>query len=101
AIGLAAGVVAGAIYLLSLHPQVVPVAWQGYLPRWEQARTTSAPQQATLANAPLSSTLSTPAAPVEEASENEEKVEMPTVVLKTVPVAAATPAVVAPAPIAA
>jgi cell division protein FtsN len=99
AIGLAAGVVAGAIYLLSLHPQVVPVAWQGYLPRWEQAHTTPTPQQATLANAPLS-TLSTPAAPVEEASENEEKVEMPTVVLKTVPVEAASPAVVAPAPVA-
>jgi hypothetical protein len=97
AIGLAAGVVAGAIYLLSLHPQVVPVAWQGYLPRWEQAHTTPAPQQATLANTPLS-TLSTPAAPIEEASENEAKVEMPTVVLKTVPVAAATPAAVAPAP---
>lgn len=100
AIGLAAGVVAGAIYLLSLHPQVVPVAWQGYLPRWEQARTAPAPQQATLANAPLT-TLSTPAASVEETSgESEEKLEMPTVVLKTVPVPAVTPTPVAAEPVA-
>ncbi|MFD1872883.1 SPOR domain-containing protein [Hymenobacter bucti] len=103
AIGLAAGVVAGAIYLLSLHPAAVPVAWQGYLPRWEQARTAPVPQQATLATAPLA-TLNTPAAAAEEtASEaKEEKVEMPTVVLKTVPVsvpvASAPPA---PAPVAA
>lgn len=47
AIGLAAGVVAAAFYLLSLHPAAVPVAWQGYLPRWEQAR--PVPQQAALA----------------------------------------------------
>jgi hypothetical protein len=97
AIGLAAGVVAGALYLLSLHPAVVPVAWQGYLPRWEQARSTSSSQQAALATAPLTA-LSTPAAPVAEATEGEEKVEMPTVVLKTVPVSAATPAPVAPVP---
>ena len=38
AIGLAAGVVAAAVYLLSLHPTAVPVAWQGCVPRWEQAR---------------------------------------------------------------
>jgi hypothetical protein len=87
AIGLAAGVVAGAIYLLSLHPAVVPVAWQGYLPRWEQARLAPVPQQAALATAPLAAP-TMPAAPVVEASENEEKVEMPTVVLKTVPVPA-------------
>ncbi|RYY20314.1 MAG: hypothetical protein EOO36_03660 [Cytophagaceae bacterium] len=48
AIGLAAGVVAAALYLLSLHPAVLPVAWQGYVPRWEQAAHTVAPQQATL-----------------------------------------------------
>jgi hypothetical protein len=95
AIGLAAGVVAGAIYLLSLHPAAVPVAWQGYLPRWEQARTAPVPQQAALATAPLT-TLSTPSASVVEATENEEEVEMPTVVLKTVPVPAATPAPITP-----
>ncbi len=94
AIGLAAGVVAGALYLLSLHPAVVPVAWQGYLPRWEQAHTAPTPQQAAFA------TVSTPTAPIIEASENEEKVEMPTVILKTVPVpAAATPAPITPAPV--
>lgn len=47
AIGLAAGVVAAAFYLLSLHPAAVPVAWQGHLPRWEPAR--PVPQQAALA----------------------------------------------------
>jgi len=98
AIGLAAGVVAGAIYLLSLHPQVVPVAWQGYLPRWEQARNTSTSQQAALATAPLTALGATPAAPVAEAPATEEKVEMPTVVLKTVPVPAAMPATAASAP---
>lgn len=97
AIGLAAGVVAGAIYLLSLHPAVVPMAWQGYLPRWEQARTAPAPQQAALATAPLA-TISTPVAPTVKASEGEEKIEMPTVVLKTVPVPAAAPVVVANTP---
>ena len=98
AIGLAAGVVAGAIYLLSLHPAAVPVAWQDYLPRWEQAHTAPAPQQAALATAPLA-TISTPVAPAVKASEGEEKIEMPTVVLKTVPVPAAAPAVVAPEPV--
>jgi hypothetical protein len=48
AIGLAAGVVAAAVYLLSLHPTAVPVAWQGYVPRWEQARAAAVPQQAAL-----------------------------------------------------
>jgi hypothetical protein len=98
AIGLAAGVVAGIISFLSLHPQVVPVAWQGYLPRWEQLSTAPAPQQAAFATAPRP-TLSAPTTPIAEAF--EEKVEMPTVVLKTVPVPAAAPAVVAPAPAAA
>jgi outer membrane biosynthesis protein TonB len=95
AIGLAAGVVAGIISFLSLHPQVVPVAWQGYLPRWEQLSTAPAPQQAAFATAPRP-TLSAPTTPIAQAF--EEKVEMPTVVLKTVPVPAAEPAVVAPAP---
>ncbi|TVT42705.1 hypothetical protein FNT36_01015 [Hymenobacter setariae] len=91
-IGLAAGVVAGIISFLSLHPQVVPVAWQGYLPRWEQLSTAPVPQQAAFATAPLSA----PATPIAKAF--EEKVEMPTVILKTVPVPAAEPAAVAPKP---
>jgi hypothetical protein len=94
AIGLAAGIVAAAISLLSLNPNMVPVAWQGYLPHWEQARTTPASQQAALATA----LGTTPAAPVAEAPAKEEKVEMPTVVLKTVPVPAATPAAAVPEP---
>jgi hypothetical protein len=97
AIGLAAGVVAAAVYLLSLHPTVVPMAWQSYVPRWEQLSPAAAPQQAALAHAPLA-TPSTPPAPAVEAVV-EEKIEMPTVVLKTTPVPAATmPAAVKPAP---
>ncbi len=106
AIGLAAGVVAAAVYLLSLHPAVVPVAWQGYLPRWDQATLSVAPQQATLANTSLGALNTTPqpATPnalLEELDKEEGKeadkdlVELPTVVLKNTPVAN-TPA---PAPL--
>jgi hypothetical protein len=111
AIGLAAGVVAGAIYLLSLHPTVLPVAWQGYVPRWEQATLATAPQQAALVRPSLGnvseSVATTPVTPAPgeklldelnaapTAAENaEEKVEMPTVVLKTAPV---TPVAAVPA----
>ncbi len=112
AIGLAAGVVAGAIYLLSLHPTVLPVALQGYVPRWEQATLANAPQQAALVRPslgePSESTITTTptaapgeqpvaesaTAPTAAAETAEEKVEMPTVVLKTAPV---TPIVAAPA----
>ena len=106
AIGLAAGVVAAAVYLLSLHPTVVPVAWQGYVPRWEQATRPVAPQQATLAHTGLGTLNTTPqpATPnalLEELAKEESKpadkdlVELPTVVLKTTPVAA-EPAPAAP-----
>jgi hypothetical protein len=112
AIGLAAGVVAGAIYLLSLHPTVLPVAWQRYVPRWEQATLATAPQQAALVRPSLGepnepTITTTPAAapgeqpvtesttaPTAAAETAEEKVEMPTVVLKTAPV---TPVAVVPA----
>lgn len=111
AIGLAAGVVAGAIYLLSLHPTVLPVAWQRYVPRWEQATLATAPQQAALVRPSLGepsepTITTTPAAasgeqpvaesataPTAAAETVEEKVEMPTVVLKTAPV---TPVAAAP-----
>ncbi|MGI4864261.1 MAG: SPOR domain-containing protein [Janthinobacterium lividum] len=113
AIGLAAGVVAAAFYLLSLHPTVVPVAWQSYLPRWEQGARTAPTQQATLANTSLS-TLSPASQPApantlleelnkevdKEAIANKELVELPTVVLKErAPTAAPKPVVaVATAP---
>ena len=100
AIGLAAGVVAAAVYLLSLHPTVLPVAWQGYVPRWEQPASAPAPQQAALAHSSLGETVlvATPAAaaPGEELLDElnetpKELVEMPTVVLKKSAPAAATP----------
>ena len=119
-IGLAAGIVAGAMYLLSLHPTVLPVAFQGYVPRWEQLSPATVPQQATLAHTGLGelnepATVATPAAapgeklleelaaaPTEAAIAPKELVEMPTVVLKkTTPAAApATPVAVAAAPVA-
>jgi hypothetical protein len=49
AIGLLAGLAVAGLYLLNLHPAVLPTAWQGHLPRWEQAPRQAAPQQAALA----------------------------------------------------
>jgi hypothetical protein len=118
AIGLAAGVMAAAVYLLSLHPTVLPVAWQGYVPRWEQLSPATAPQQATLAHTGLGdinepSTIATPAAapgeklleelaatPTEAVAAPKELVEMPTVVLKKTTPAAAPATPVAAAPVA-
>jgi hypothetical protein len=49
AIGLLAGLAVAGLYLLNLHPNALPTAWQGHLPRWEQAASPVAPQQAALA----------------------------------------------------
>lgn len=49
AIGLLAGLAVAGLYLLNLHPAVLPTAWQGHLPRWEQVAPQAAPQQAALA----------------------------------------------------
>jgi hypothetical protein len=108
AIGLAAGLVVAVISLLSLHPTVLPVALQGYVPRWEQATLATAPQQAALVrpslgepNEPTITATSgeqpvaeSATAPTAAAETAEEKVEMPTVVLKTAPV---TPVAAVPA----
>jgi len=107
-------VVAAAVYLLSLHPTVLPVALQGYVPRWEQLSPATAPQQATLAHTGLGeinepSVTTTPAAaapgeklleelaatPTESAEASKELVEMPTVVLKKSTLAASPAAPVA------
>ncbi|MGI4743872.1 MAG: SPOR domain-containing protein [Janthinobacterium lividum] len=90
AIGLAAGVVAAAFYLLSLHPTAVPVAWQSYLPRWEQAR--PVPQQAALAR-PAFEGAATVAATVPAVVVSGVKVVTPRV--------ATSPAVAAAQPVAA
>ena len=49
AIGLLAGLAVAGLYLLNLHPEMLPVAWRSYVPRWEQATRPAAPQQAALA----------------------------------------------------
>ena len=64
AIGLLAGLAVAALYQLSLNPAVLPVAWRGYVPRWETAAQAPAPQQATLAHTGLGETARAPAAPV-------------------------------------
>ena len=87
AIGLAAGLVAAAAYLLSLHPTVLPVAWQGYMPHFEQASQAPAPQQASLARPSLRDMpVSVPAVPqplAAAAAIPKTMIEMPTVVLNT------------------
>ena len=65
AVGLLAGLAVAALYLASLHPNLVPVAWREYVPQWQQSA--PAPQQATLAAAGAAP-LATPAA--SSASEN-------------------------------
>jgi hypothetical protein len=49
AIGLLAGLAVAGLYLLNLHPTVLPTAWQSHLPRWEYAPSQAAVQQAALA----------------------------------------------------
>jgi hypothetical protein len=80
---------------------VLPVAWQGYVPRWEQRSLATAPQQAALvrpslgdANEPASAAPGEElaAAPTKATATPKELVEMPTVVLKKAASAApATP----------
>jgi hypothetical protein len=115
AIGLAAGLVVAVISLLSLHPTVLPVALQSYVPRWEQSTLATVPQQAALVRPSLGEpneptiTTTPAAAPGEKllaeldtaptAATSKEMVEMPTVVLKkaTTIAAPAAPVAVAPA----
>jgi hypothetical protein len=62
AIGLLAGIAVAGLYLLNLHPEKMPVAWQGYLPRWEQAASPAAPQQAALAQPTFTAPMPAPVA---------------------------------------
>ena len=66
AIGLLAGLAVAGLYLLNLHPTVLPTAWQGHLPRWEQTTSPAAPQQAALAQPTFSAPTASTSAPVEE-----------------------------------
>jgi hypothetical protein len=65
AIGLLAGLAVAGLYLLNLHPTMLPTAWQGHLPRWEQAASPAAPQQAALAQPSLTPPAATFSAPAE------------------------------------
>ena len=49
AIGLLAGLAVAGLYLLNLHPEALPAAWQSHLPRWEQTKHQVNTQQAALA----------------------------------------------------
>lgn len=103
AIGLLAGVAVAAFYLLSLHPEATPVAWRGYLPRFEAHASPAAPQQAALApvslaaqpapNQPALAVASLPAqpAPARPAAAQPAPVQTSPSQAITGPVARATP----------
>jgi len=61
-IGLLAGLAVAGLYLLNLHPDKLPTAWQGHLPRWEQTASPAAPQQAALAQPTFTASTPAPAA---------------------------------------
>jgi hypothetical protein len=67
AIGLLAGLAVAGLYLLNLHPAVLPTAWQSHLPRWEQPASQAAPQQAALAQPSFSAPATVASTPVEVA----------------------------------
>ncbi len=89
AIGLLAGLAVAGLYLLNLHPTVLPTAWQGYLPHWEKVAPLATPQQAALAQPSF-------AAPAEPAPVSEPVVAVAeadsAVVASTVADSAAVPA---------
>lgn len=66
AIGLLAGLAVAGLYLLNLHPAVLPTAWQSHLPRWEQPASQAAPQQAALAQPSFSAPATVASTPAEE-----------------------------------
>ncbi|QKG56465.1 SPOR domain-containing protein [Hymenobacter sp. BRD128] len=111
AIGLLAGLAVAGLYLLNLHPTVLPTAWQSHLPRWEQAASPAAPQQAALAQpsfaapvAPVSLpaeepmvSTSSPIEPVAEAVKNGSPTPAEKKVIPTVVAAKPAPPQTAPA----
>ncbi|WP_223649697.1 SPOR domain-containing protein [Hymenobacter psoromatis] len=66
AIGLLAGLAVAGLYLLNLHPETLPAAWQSHLPRWEQANQPVAAQQAALAQPSFTAPTPVAAAPEPE-----------------------------------
>jgi hypothetical protein len=86
-IGLLAGLAVAGLYLLNLHPDKIPTAWQGHLPRWEQAASPAAPQQAALAQPAFTAPTSVPVAAPDTMSASSTPQ----------PIAAEKPVVTAPA----
>ncbi len=91
AIGLLAGLAVAGLYLVNLHPTILPAAWQSHVPRWEQGRRPAAPQQAALAQSSFSLPAVEPTAPTAAARE----FVAPAALAATPVVAATTPAKVA------
>ena len=106
AIGLLAGLAVAGLYLLNLHPTVLPTAWQSHLPRWEQAASPARPQQAALAQpsfaapvAPASANTPTEVAAAPPESSIEKEVALAPVTKNAAPaVVTAKPAPVQTAP---
>jgi hypothetical protein len=94
AIGLLAGLAVAGLYLLNLHPAVLPTAWQSHLPRWEQAPRQAVPQQAALAQPSFTpATASEPvAAPLASTSVVAAPAAAPVVTPKPTPVVVQAPA---------
>ena len=100
-IGLLAGLAVASLYLFNLHPAALPVAWRGYLPRWEQVARPAPPQQATLAQpslAPEPVAAEVPATQPEAVSAEEAHAELASA--RVAPSVALAPSAAAPAPVA-
>ncbi|MGI4835634.1 MAG: hypothetical protein ACRYFK_19440 [Janthinobacterium lividum] len=97
AIGLLAGVVVAAVYLLGLHPEAAPVALRTYLPHFNQAGASRpAPQQATLGQPSFA-----PVPTVRPGANTEPAGELLAAPTPTAPSDAPAPGVAAAAPVAA
>lgn len=101
-IGLLAGLAVAGLYLLNLHPETVPTAWQGYLPRWEETARPVMPQQAALAQpsftAPATE-VTEPVVVVTDAASNATKPAAPVMAAsQPVPVVATAAPVAIPTP---
>ncbi|GAB3635983.1 hypothetical protein GCM10027422_15730 [Hymenobacter arcticus] len=93
-IGLLAGLAVAGLYLLNLHPDTVPTAWQGYLPRWEETARPVVAQQAALAQPSFTAPVTEVAAPVAVTVDSVAKAPVKAIV------AAPKPATVAAVPVA-
>lgn len=93
-IGLLAGLAVAGLYLLNLHPETVPTAWQPYLPHWEENARPVVPQQAALAQPSFTAPVTEVTEPVAIAIDSVAKTPA------AAPVAATKPAAVAAVPVA-